>query len=47
MAGLRLEIEQIQDGGWMLSAKKPGPGLSSVDEDDKGENSRETEEASS
>jgi hypothetical protein len=46
MAGFRLEMEQIQDGGWILSAKKPGLGLPSVDEDDEGENSRETEEAS-
>ncbi|KAL3921925.1 MAG: hypothetical protein SGARI_006570 [Bacillariaceae sp.] len=32
MAGLRLEMEQAQDGSWILSAKKPG--LASLEEGD-------------
>ena len=43
MAGLRLEMEQAQDGSWILAAKKPG--LPSVDEDEE-EDDKEKEEAS-
>lgn len=45
MAGLRLEMEQAQDGSWILSAKKPG--LPSADEDEEDdEEDKEKEKAS-
>jgi hypothetical protein len=34
MAGLRLEMEQAQDGSWILSATKPGPPEDNENDDD-------------
>jgi hypothetical protein len=44
MSGLRLEMEQSQDGSWILVARKPGPTEEDDDDDNEQENEREEEE---